>query len=79
MPRLDCPSVSAETPQAGGYAEVLSVFQEPGVMAQECRCSAGSTSESDKVEGSTTCAFEGSTSESDSQPEDTTHRRLILL
>eukprot|EP00439_Symbiodinium_sp_Y106_P069818 s1681_g12.t1 len=63
----------------GGYAEVLSVFQEPGVMAQECRCSAGSTSESDKVEGSTTCAFEGSTSESDSQPEDTTHRRLILL
>ncbi|CAE6926971.1 unnamed protein product [Symbiodinium sp. KB8] len=64
----------------GGYAEVLSVFQELDVMAQECRCSTGSPLESDKqLEGSTACASEGSTSESDWQPEDTTHRRLILL
>ena len=49
-------------------------------MAQECRCSTGSPLESDKqLEGSTACASEGSTSESDWQPEDTTHRRLILL
>mmetsp|Transcript_29786 Transcript_29786/g.70879 ORF Transcript_29786/g.70879 Transcript_29786/m.70879 type:complete len:213 (+) Transcript_29786:57-695(+) len=63
----------------GGYAEVLSIFKELDVMAQECSRSTNSPSESDEqLEDSTACASEDSTSEPDRQQEDAT-RRVILL